>query len=474
MKKYSYLILLIIGIYISPLCLAEYDIVVMLEGDDDRVKANQFIEGSDGALYGTNERGGEFGSGSIFKINKNGSGYQVLHSFAGDPLDGVHPSANVIEGSDGILYGTTGRGGIEDGGIIFAIHKDGSNYRRIFEFSSDIDIVFPAKGTLAARKANVLFPTMALLEASDGMLYGTTTSHCGTPCSPNRIGDTSIFKINKDGSGFAIVLFLKTVIDESENFDLGNPSSTLIEGNDVYLYSIASSLFKVSKDGSDVKLLVDSTKQGRERRIHGFDIINNDGVIYGINREQIYKINEDGTDFAVLRNFTNNSKFPNSPQSGLVLDDTGGVLYGVANNIAYQLNTDGTGFTMLTERILSRSVSPPVLASDGALYGSLTFNGHCEVGIVRGIFSLKNSVETIFDWAETNFPQHFPTKEKTQISAPWSFRYYPTTNIYLGVNNDDNGVYVLGGTFGGTPLRIDSRESILNQAIGVNAVLCGN
>ncbi len=86
MKKYFYLILLIIGIYISPLCLAEYDMVVMLEGDDDRVKANQFIEGSDGFLYGTNERGGEFGSGSIFRINKDGSGYQVLHSFAGDPL----------------------------------------------------------------------------------------------------------------------------------------------------------------------------------------------------------------------------------------------------------------------------------------------------------------------------------------------------------------------------------------------------
>ncbi len=374
----------------------------------------------------------------------------------------------------GILYGTTGRGGIDDSGIIFAIHKDGSNYRRIFEFSSDIDIVFPAKGTLAARKANVLFPTMALLEASDGMLYGTTTSHCGNPCSPNRIGDTSIFKINKDGSGFAIVLFLKTVTDENEKFDLGNPSSTLIEGNDGYLYSIASSLFKVSKDGSDVKLLVDSTKEGRERRIHGFDIISNDGVIYGVNREQIYKINEDGIGFTVLRNFTNNSKFPNSPQSGLVLDDTNGVLYGVANDIAYQLNTDGTGFTILTGRTLSRTLSPPVLASDGALYGSLSFHGKCGagVGLVPGIFSLKNSVETIFDWAETNFPQHFPTKEVTQISAPWSFRYYPATKIYLGVNNDDNEVYVLGGTFGGTPLRIDSRESILNQAIGANAVLC--
>ena len=57
------------------------------------------------------------------------------------------------------------------------------------------------------------------------------------------------------------------------------------------------------------------------------------------------------------------------------------------------------------------------------------------------------SAETLFGLAETNFPQFFPNPQTTMIITPWTYRFYPSTGIYLGVNDDGN-VYVLGGQFG--------------------------
>jgi uncharacterized repeat protein (TIGR03803 family) len=39
------------------------------------------IQGSDGAIYGTTLVGGVHNSGVVFKMNTDGSGYTVLHSF---------------------------------------------------------------------------------------------------------------------------------------------------------------------------------------------------------------------------------------------------------------------------------------------------------------------------------------------------------------------------------------------------------
>ena len=60
--------------------------------------------------------------------------YTILKSFGfadqtGTNLerDGVSPNY-LFEASDGVLYGTTESGGSSDGGTVFGINKDGSNY----------------------------------------------------------------------------------------------------------------------------------------------------------------------------------------------------------------------------------------------------------------------------------------------------------------------------------------------------------
>ena len=77
------------------------------------------IQGPDGTLYGTTQYGGINDNGTIFQLAPDGTGYIVLHSFAGE--SGGHPWAGVIQGLDGALYGTTYSGGTSNAGVVFQL-----------------------------------------------------------------------------------------------------------------------------------------------------------------------------------------------------------------------------------------------------------------------------------------------------------------------------------------------------------------
>src|SRR5439155_22119438 len=65
--------------------------------------------GTDGALYGAAYYGGTGGYGTVFKLNPDGSGFIVLHSF--DSSSGRYPFAGPGQGTDGELYGSAYSGG---------------------------------------------------------------------------------------------------------------------------------------------------------------------------------------------------------------------------------------------------------------------------------------------------------------------------------------------------------------------------
>jgi uncharacterized repeat protein (TIGR03803 family) len=79
------------------------EVLAHFSGDAGSPRAGLLLA-SDGYLYGTTISGGDFGLGSVFRVQPGGSGFQVLHSFAG--TDGASPSAGLIEFA-GALYGTT-------------------------------------------------------------------------------------------------------------------------------------------------------------------------------------------------------------------------------------------------------------------------------------------------------------------------------------------------------------------------------
>ena len=112
-------------------------------GGDGRHPRAGLVRGSDGALYGTTSDGGSSDHGTVFKLNPDGSGYSVLHSFTGSPADGSNPEAELIQGNDGAFYGTACRGGAFRGttretlagfGTVFKLNGDGSGYTLLYSF----------------------------------------------------------------------------------------------------------------------------------------------------------------------------------------------------------------------------------------------------------------------------------------------------------------------------------------------------
>src|SRR5204862_1979438 len=117
-------------------------------------------EGSQGRLHGNSPSRRDHAAGAVFGLNKDGSGYRVLHHFNTSGGDGNYPEGGVIEASDGRLYGTTSFGGEFDSGVLFRIDRDGAGYSILHQFNSATNDAY--------------YPVGDLLEGPGGTLFGVT------------------------------------------------------------------------------------------------------------------------------------------------------------------------------------------------------------------------------------------------------------------------------------------------------------
>jgi uncharacterized repeat protein (TIGR03803 family) len=150
------------------------------------------LVGSDGRLYGAADSEGPQGAGSVFSLSTDGSGFQTLHFFTGTGKgpEGRFPIGGVTESTEGILFGTTQGGGFDDFGVLYRIHRDGTGYRVIHEFT--------------AQRQEGYTPASAPIEGPDNALYGTT--YFGGP-----FDNGAIYRIRKDGSGLAFIYTFEDV-----------------------------------------------------------------------------------------------------------------------------------------------------------------------------------------------------------------------------------------------------------------------
>ena len=169
-------------------------------------------------FYGTTSFGGKNtchpndGCGTVFQITTNGATLTTLHTFcsAKGCKDGSTPAAGLLQAANGDLYGTTFLNGAYGGGTVFKMTTSGT-LTTIHSFCEE------------AACADGSSPNTALIQASDGNIYGTTLSGGAN-------GAGSIFQI-ADGTLTTLYSFCS-----ANGCTDGSSPSGLIQGSDGNFY----------------------------------------------------------------------------------------------------------------------------------------------------------------------------------------------------------------------------------------------
>jgi uncharacterized repeat protein (TIGR03803 family) len=136
---------------------------------------------SGGSIYGATSKGGIFGSGTIFRLQADGSGFTSLYNFPELPSSGPYTNSGgaspraVLSISGQTLYGTTPNGGIFGNGTVFAINTDGTGFTILHSFKGGVDGATPGR-----------------LLLSGNTLYGTTAGNQGTTSSYGTVFSISL------------------------------------------------------------------------------------------------------------------------------------------------------------------------------------------------------------------------------------------------------------------------------------------
>jgi len=219
---------------------------------------------SGNTLYGTTTRGGN-GSGTVFSINTDGTGFTTLYSFGalspGPPYvnsDGAWPGILILSGNS--LYGTAHVGGSSGNGIVFTLNTDGTGFKTLHSFTAIDSNDHNADGA---------FPRAGLILSSN-TLYGTADFG-------GSLGSGTVFKVNTNGTGF------RTVHSFSSGVIVTGPGGLVMSGNILYgtTYggvSASGSVFSVKTDGTGFTTLYSFTEFG----------------IYADNSGQNFQTNSDG------------------------------------------------------------------------------------------------------------------------------------------------------------------------------------
>lgn len=324
-----------------------------LSGDhgDGYAPSAALVLGSDGYLYGTttySPRVGNnynYGSGTIFRVRQDGSEFTNLHVFADATdstnyinADGMHPNAALIEGEDGYLYGVTSRGGQFGMGTVFRIGRNGGGFQSLHQFAALDSSSYNSEGARPAGR---------LLIAADGRLYGVTSAG-----GPDGLG--TVYSLGTDSSGFEAIYPFSELDSDSKNSEGAVPVGALAEAGD-RIVGVTSSGGS-STYGTIYALTTDGTAGNTELEVlHTFAggsaadgatpsaglIVGADGRLYGTTSGgsatatdsstygTVFAIDADGSDYEILHSF--NSSNGSGPNTELVQESNSETYYGTTS-----------------------------------------------------------------------------------------------------------------------------------------------
>jgi uncharacterized repeat protein (TIGR03803 family) len=270
------------------------------------------------------------------------------------------PVAAPLQASDGNLYGTTFDGGSTGNGMVYKLTTSGV-WTILHSFAG------PGDGSA---------PMTALIQGSDGALYGSTLG--GAKSLTSTWG--ALFKITLDGT-FTLLHAFKT--DGSEGCDPSN----LIQASDGNFYGTTAAsdcssaatgtVFKITPAGV---LTILHRFSGSEQPFPGGGVVQAaDGYLYGLTGGTFYRISLSGS-FAVLAKTGGENLLigPNGTFYALSLGSgyDWGSVFQITPTTTYVLDglkvVKETTYPVTTLHSFSSpdAASSLTLASDGSLYGT--------------------------------------------------------------------------------------------------------
>ncbi|HUE35860.1 MAG TPA: choice-of-anchor tandem repeat GloVer-containing protein, partial [Candidatus Acidoferrum sp.] len=311
-------------------------------------------------FYGTAANGGTNGSGTVFKLSPNGTGFVTLRAFAAlvktnaqgfyTNADGANPSAGLIA-YGGVLYGTTSDGGTNGSGTVFAVNTNGSGFQVLHNFTAG-DVVTGTNTDGAVPYAGLVLV--------GNFLYGT--AYFG-----GTNGGGTVFRLNTNGSGFA------TLYSFTGGDDGGSPRTTLVSSGNT-LFGTAEgrgvwgngTVFALNTNGTGFTILHSFTG-GNDGYQPDEGLLLSSNILYGATygggnggQGTLFALNTNTLDLTVLYSFTGGNDGANPDSSLLLLQNT---LYGTAVNGGP--NGNGTVFAIS----LTPLPPAPIVSSLGFSHG---------------------------------------------------------------------------------------------------------
>jgi uncharacterized repeat protein (TIGR03803 family) len=160
-------------------------------GADGSTPSAALVLDNAGNIYGVTTVGGVYNKGTVFALSDSSGSFVLttLHSF-GNGTDGVAPTAGVVFGSDGMLYGTTQLGGSGGGnyGTVFRLSPQGDevSYEVIHNFAGGADGFNPGTNLVITRN-NVIIGT-----AISGGAYSNGTAFSIAQRTPGQWTETVV------------------------------------------------------------------------------------------------------------------------------------------------------------------------------------------------------------------------------------------------------------------------------------------
>jgi len=285
--------------------------------------------GSDGLLYGVTSSGPltEVNTaGTVYRIAPDGSGFTIIHRFkgfstvnqAGAPIneDGANPETELVEGSDGRLYGVSRTGGPNGTGVVFRVSRDGTEFAVLHVFGP----ITSASTVTVPRNADGISPTGALVAGADNYFYGTASAGGAN-------GNGTLFRVRFDGTGFQTLFVFPELVTNSAglptNVEGASPVAGMTDGGDGRLYGTSN----LGGAGGNGTVFAIDPVSGVLTTLHNFDgtagarpsgelLLAQNGSLFGTTATggtssagavttfgTVFSIARDGTGFTSLRSF---------------------------------------------------------------------------------------------------------------------------------------------------------------------------